>query len=115
MNDLQMIRGDTARFKFQRLDNNGDPILSQADKIYFTVKTKFTKPNFVLQKTKADMTFDEEGYYHFTLAPSDTDKLGFHEYDFDIQVTDEGLKTTIAFGTLRITPEVTWAQNESED
>ena len=112
MDIIEITRGDTARFKFQRLDSEGTPFVTQADSVFFTVKTKFTKPDFVLQKTKADMTFDEEGYYHFTLAPSDTDKLDFREYDFDIQVTDEGLKTTIAFGTLRITPEVTWAQNE---
>ena len=109
---ITMHRGDTKQLKFRRL-SGGEPITSQADQIYFTVKRAVNPlpKEPVLQKKLDDMVFDEEYYYHLTIEPEDTDELEFGDYDFDIQITADGVKHTTC-GTLRITKEVTFAENE---
>ena len=115
MSDIQIIRGDTARFKFQRLDSNGEPIMTRANSVFFTVKVDYRFPDIVIQKTLKDMTLDENGVYRFTLDPVDTDGLHFRDYYYDLEIITENTKTTIAYGRFIINPEVTWAQNESEE
>lgn len=109
---ITMHRGDTKQLKFVRM-SGGEPITSQADQIYFTVKRAVNPlpKEPVLQKTIDDMVFDEEYYYHLTIEPEDTDELEFGDYDFDIQITADGVKHTTC-GTLQITKEVTFAENE---
>ena len=109
---MNIIRGDTAKFKFQRLDANGEPILIRAQRIYFTVKLKYTDAAFILQKTIDDMTFDNEGFYHFVIEPSDTDNLMFGDYVYDIEVITDEYKQTISLGKLALMKEVTHVGNE---
>lgn len=109
---LELTRGDTGLFSFQRLDDNGDPILTQANEVYFTVKRRYTDKAFLVQKTLADMTFDGTGVYHFTLEPEDTEGLPYGVYVFDVEVIVEDYKQTIAKGELNITAEATWKVNE---
>ena len=110
---IEQIRGDTKKYNFQRINFDGNPILQKADKIYFTVKKKFTDSKFVIQKTIDDMTFDEEGIYHFTIESKDTDKLSYGTYVFDIEVIDKNVKTTLCRDEFKITEEVTFSENES--
>lgn len=110
---LGMVRGDTARFKFQRLDNSGNVITTEADEVYFSVKRSAKEVTLQLQKTIDDMTFDEDGTYHFTIEPADTNNLDFtKKYFYDLEVIDNGVKTTISYGQFNLQPEVTWAANE---
>lgn len=109
---ISMVRGDTAKFRFQRLDANGDVILTKAPRIFFTLKKKYIYEPFILQKTIADMTFDFEGWYHFTIEPEDTNGLDFGAYIYDIEVITDEYKQTISIGDFAITKEVTWVQNE---
>ena len=109
---MQIIRGDSSKFKFQRLDENGDPILIPASRIYFTVKRKATDSEIILQKTVDDMTFDGEGYYHFVIEPEDTNEMAFGDYVFDIEVITDEYKQTIAIGKFFVSYEVTHAGNE---
>lgn len=112
MLNIKMHRGDTKQLKFRRL-SDGEPITSKADQIYFTVK-KAVQPvptEYVIQKTMDAMTFDDDYYYHLTIEPEDTEGLDFGTYDFDIQVTANGVKQTTV-GTLEITKEVTFRENE---
>lgn len=111
-NTLSMVRGDTARFRFQRLDANGDVILTEADDAWFTVKSSVKNDAFKLQKSLSDMTFDEEGYYHFTINPDDTNGLSFGRYFYDVEVIQDGVKSTISIGNFDIASEVTYAINE---
>ena len=115
MNDIQIIRGDTTFLKFQRLDANENIIYSEADRMYFTVKKSRCVSTVIFQKTKKDIKLDENGVYHFSINPEDTDNLNYGDYYYDLEVIDEKIKTTIAFGRFTILPEVTWAQNESEE
>ena len=109
---LTQTRGDTRGYYFTRVDGAGNVITSTPDSLYFTVKTSFGVPKFVLQKTLDDMTVDEEYAYHFTIEPEDTESLPYGGYVFDIQVTQDSVVTTIAKGKFVITEEATWAINE---
>lgn len=114
MASLDMVRGDTAQFKFIRLDIEGNPILTQADEVYFTVKGSASNTDAELQVRKDDMTFDSTtGQYTFVVKPEMTNGLSFKsKHYYDVEVIDNGVKTTIAFGEFILKPEITWAVNE---
>ena len=110
--NIEMIRGDTAGFYFQRIDAEGEVITTQPESLYFTVKKNFNTIPFVLQKKLEDMRMDEEGTWHFTIEPEDTEELSYKTYVYDIQVVQDGVKTTIAKGGFAIKEEVTFIENE---
>ena len=116
-NLITFHRGDTANFHFHREFADGTVITERADRIYFTVKErgKEAQPNFVLQKKNEDFTFEENGEYHFTITPTDTNGLVFEKvYSYDIEVIDGGVKTTIASGDFVLKKEVTTQADEGE-
>lgn len=110
--DLTITRGDTKMFAFKRFNADHETILEKADAIYFTVKKPSLPKDYIFQKTIDDMLFDDNGVYHFQVEPSDTDGIRFGKYRYDIQVVDEGTKTTIANGYFIVKEEVTFAENE---
>ena len=112
MYNLSMIRGDTTSLKFQRKDNDGNVIMLQADKAYFTVKKSTAQSNYLIQKTLDDMVLDEEGVYHFTINPEDTDDLDYGTYVYDLEIIQNEVVTTISRGEFIIESEVTFAENE---
>lgn len=112
MVNIEVKKGNTAKYKFQRKNEIGEVILEKADKIYFTVKEQSLPDNSVIQKTIDDMIFDEDGTYHFTIEPEDTENLNYGIYLYDIKVLQEGIKTTIAEGKFEIKKVVTLAVNE---
>lgn len=109
---MKQIRGDTKKYYFQRKDRNGDIITATPDSIYFTVKRDYTDTKVVFQKTIHDMTMDEDGTWHFTILPTDTNGLKYGNYVFDIQVTQDTVVTTIAKGVFTVEQEVTFVENE---
>ena len=112
MYNLSIIRGDTIPLKFQRKDNEGNVIMIEADKAYFTVKKNVSQTNVLIQKTLDDMTLDEEGVYHFTILPEDTDGLDYGTYVYDLEIIQNEIVTTISRGEFIIESEVTFAENE---
>lgn len=111
-NKITVTRGDTAQFHFHREDSDGNKITTEPDRLYFTVKNKPQDKTAVFQKTLEDMLFDEDSEYHFIIDPEDTDKMRFGNYYYDIEVIDEGVKTTISFGVFEVLAEVTHSGNE---
>lgn len=111
--NLSQIRGDTIKYKFQRINDEG-VITTRPDELFFTVKEVTTREQVVFQKRLEDMTLDEDGTYHFVVEPADTNGLQYGDYVFDIEVIDSGVKSTVAFGVYTILPEVTWVENEGE-
>lgn len=109
---MKMIRGDTRGFNFQRVNADGEPITTRPDKLYFTVKKSPQDKVVIFQKTIDNMTFDEDGTWHFVIEPEDTNGLKYMTYVYDIEVITDGVKTTIAKGGLTIEEEVTWAEDE---
>ena len=110
---MEIIRGDTQEYKFQRKDANGDVITQEATSVYFTVKENYIVDKVLIQKTIEDMTFDSDGTYHFTITADDTNDLYYGDYVYDIEVKqgDEYTKT-IAKGVFKISEEVTFESNE---
>ena len=108
---MELTRGDSKALYFRRM-SKGQPILTEANKVYFTVKKNYDIEEALFQKTKDDMTFDEEGYYHFTINPEDTNNLDYGDYVYDIEVKTANYTKTISKGTLSITKEVTHKNNE---
>ena len=109
---MEITRGDSGNYKFQRKDENGNVITTIADKIYFTVKPNFKVFNATFQKTIDDMTFDNDGTYHFTIDPEDTEKLEYGDYVYDLEVKNGDYKKTISKGIFKITEESTFVNNE---
>ena len=110
---IELIRGDSLSLKFKRLDANGEPITTQADKVFFTIKKNTDAEDFILQKTIEDMTFDNDGTYHIEILPSDTEELTYGNYVYDLEVcVGSDYKKTISIGDFVIKEEVTFASNE---
>lgn len=110
--NIGFTRGDTAGYKFQRTDINGDVITTIADRLYFTVKSQFEDKNYQFQKKLEDFTFDEDGWYHFVINPEDTNNLKFTKYVYDIEAIQGGVKSTPLKGFFLMDPESTWQANE---
>ena len=109
---MTIVRGDTGAFKFQRLDSNGDAITAAPTAMYFTVKKSYSYATDIFQKTLADMTMDEDGTWHFIIAPEDTASLDYGSYVFDLEVTTDDYVQTIAKGKLILEEEATWVGNK---
>lgn len=107
-----LVRGDTGAIKFQRLDSSGEPITVAPTAMYFTVKKSYTNSTDIFQKTLADMTMDEDGTWHFIIAPEDTASLDYGSYVFDLEVTTNDYVQTIAKGKLILEEEATWVGNK---
>lgn len=110
--DLRVVRGDTYFYKFQRKTKDGEPITAIADAAYFTVKDSSLPKNYKFQKTLNDMSFDEEGYYHFRIEPEDTDGMNWGEYVYDVEVIYDDITKTLAQGKFIVMREVTFSTNE---
>lgn len=110
---ISQTRGDTKKYKFQRKNADGTIILNMPNKLFFTVKQDYTDDKVLIQKRLPDdFTMDEDGTWHFTVLPEDTNNLNYGEYVFDVEVITDGVKTTIAKGGFVIEPEVTFADDE---
>lgn len=108
-----MVRGDSKAYKFQRKDKEGNILTDTPTTLFFTVKTSFKTQEYVLQKNLENMYITQDGYWHFVLNPEDTEDLPYGKYCWDIQVVQDGFKTTIARGHLELTNESTWEVNEN--
>lgn len=90
--------------------------MQRAQEIYFTVKKMWTDTEFVIQKSLADMTFDQQGYYHFTIAPEDTEGLAYGKYvwDFTAVEDNETYRAKPAHGYFQIGNSAGWIVNEED-
>lgn len=109
---MELTRGDTGQYKFQRLNADGGVITTTPTAMYFTIKKSFQSPTALVQKKLEDMTIGEDYYWHFTIDPEDTESLEIGKYVYDIEVTTEGVVSTIAKGTLQLLSEATWYTNK---
>ena len=112
---MNITRGDTTEIKFKRTTADGQVITEKPDKMFFTVKENYYLKDFLFQKRLEDnsITYDEEtNYYMLTINPEDTNNLSYKDYVYDIEIIDGDKVKTIAKGRLKITEEVTFAENE---
>lgn len=113
---IKINRGTTLNLKAQRKDINGDPIMTQAQEIYFVVKKRWTDKTPVFMKDLSQMTFDEDGYYHFTIEVEDTENLpyGVYVWDFTPVEANNSYRAKPAHGYLTIGNSSGWVVNETE-
>ena len=109
---IEFPRGDS-KMKGIKLTQNDEPLETEFDEVYFTVKKYFSDSDYVFQKRKTDggITYDGEGHYTLYINPEDTNGLPFGDYDCDFEFVVEGDKTTF-FGKLKLSKEATHANNE---
>lgn len=114
---LSLNRGTTLQLKAQRLDADGNPILTQADELYFVVKKRWTDETPAILIDLSEMTFDEEGYYHFTITPEDTENLAYGRYVWDFTPVEDNntYRAKPAHGYLVVGNSAGWITNETED
>lgn len=109
---ITMPRGDleTVSFKLE----SGETLYTDADEIYFTVKTTFNKTDYLIQKKLSDGTIIlmSDNSYEFKIMPEDTDDLNYGKYVFDIEVVKNGSIKKTFVGDFILTQEVTFAENE---
>lgn len=98
---ISMIRGDTAEFDIELIDDEGDVyVLVPGDVITFTVKKNTSSSDVLIQK---------EGP-HISIEPEDTSSLAYGSYKYDVQFTaaNGSVDTVIPPTTFKILEEVTW-------
>lgn len=112
---LAINRGTSVGYKAQRIGTDGQPILTKADAVYFVVKRSWADKTALITKTLADMTFDNEGYYHFKINPEDTENLPYGNYvwDFTPVYGDDIYRAKPAHGKFIIGNSAGWIVNET--
>lgn len=106
---MQFTRGDTKKYKFQRIDKDKNVIETKSQKVWFTVKDNVNTDEILIEKTLDNgITFDDEFYYHILIEHEDTEDLEYKSYVCDIQVENDGVVTTIYYDYLTLTSEVTF-------
>lgn len=114
---ISINRGTTLRLKAQRKDIDGNPITIKAEEIYFIVKKRWTDKTALITKSLEDMVFDNQGYYHFTIYPEDTEILPYGKYvwDFTPVNDDNAYRAKPAHGYFVIGNSAGWIINETEE
>lgn len=113
---ISLNRGTSLNIKARRRDKNGNPILSPAQNVYFVVKKQWTDKDALINIDIDRMTFDSEGYYHFTITPEDTEKLRYGQYvwDFTSVENNNQYRAKPAHGYLIVGNSAGWIINETE-
>lgn len=113
---LSLNRGTTFKLRGRRIDANGDPILTTPEELYFIVKKRWTDKTALITKTLQDMEFDENGYYHFTILPEETENLDYGKYVWDFTPVDDNniYRQKPAHGYLVVGNSSGWIVNETE-
>jgi len=114
---ISMPRGDIHYVDFTvTLDEEFSDI--DFDEIYFTVKKKWSDPDYLFQKTLSNggITKIDNGVYRIIIVSDDTEGLPVNKsgewYDFDIKVVYQDIIKSTGIGQFVITPTVTSRRNE---
>ena len=116
--DYEFKRGDTNVLKKFRVKDKNDNLmeLTENEQLYFTMKINPNSNQVLIQKRINDGIYlEEDGYYHITLEPSETSKLNYGTYVYDIELKSISPKLfvkTLIEGTITLTDEVTWEEDE---
>ena len=114
MLQISMPRGDMRAERFT-LKLHDSPYLD-LDEIYFTVKKTVNNKTPLFQKRLSNGTIEVDGdSFRFIILPEDTDNLEYGHYVFDIELVKEGSIKQTFVGSLDLTSEVTFAENEAEE
>lgn len=109
-----MPRGDIHYERFLINDPNGTGTDIDFDNVYFTVKKTSNDRLYLFQKSLKKGTIEKLGLgdYQIKIEPSDTNKLLYGKYKFDINVKYKNLIDETWTGDFVLTDEVTFTENE---
>lgn len=109
--EIVMPRGDLRVIQFG-VSSHGVPY-TDLDEIYFTVKKSVASKTVNMQKklSTGDIVLIDDKF-QFTIMPEDTDNLEYGRYVFDIEVIKTGVIKETSVGSLTLTSEVTFADDE---
>lgn len=112
--DIEFPRGDTLPLCIEITDNDGEilePI--SGDEIYFTVKKSYRSRDVIFQKrySRDEIVF-ENNEFVFCIEHKDTAELSYGRYCYDIQIKSGDFVKTLMIGTITLTNEATWLNNE---
>lgn len=81
--DYEIFRGDTWIKTFSLKETSGDQIiLTNGDKVYFSLKANINDVSYILQK---EITSFTNGKATIILTHEDTNLLTLREYQYDVQ------------------------------
>ena len=109
-----MPRGDIYPVSFTVYASETEVSDIDFTQIYMSCKKKVEDRNVLFQKTLTGGTITklDTGIYQFRIEPEDTNNLKFGDYVFDIELIYENEIKQTLYGTLRLSEEVTTAENE---
>lgn len=113
--DIAFARGDSHERGFLlKNKTTGQPITTEFDEVYFTVKKFHTDDDFLFQKRMTTGGIQDDGNGHYTLyiMPDDTNGLAFGKYDCDIEFRKGTTYKRTFPGTLYLLTETTHQINE---
>ena len=111
-----MIKGDSQPIKIDFCIDGVRTKIGDSDELYFTVKYDSEDEDYIFQKTKANMEYNEqEKCYEFMIEPEDTKDVelieGYRNLYYDLQFSGmfDGKKIvkTLDRGILYLTYEIT--------
>ena len=96
---MQLVRGDTFKFKFLvKFKDNQTVLEEDVKELFVTIKKNEYTSKILFQKTLNDVEIDEEGYVHIEFKPEDTETLEYGKYVADIEITlTSGVRKTKFF------------------
>ena len=108
---IKFVRGDTHLVSRYFADEEGNILKPNpsTDEINFTVRKSIESEIEELKKTISDMTINENGKYTIKINPTDTDKMEFGEYHYDIELRigvneEEPFVQTVESGIFKLLP-----------
>lgn len=112
--DLEFPRGDTCPLEFSISDSAGNILTPQeGDELCFTLKKNYKTKDAILQKKFSQGDFEiEDEIIRFFLYHEDTAELKYGTYYYDIQLESGDYVKTILKGSIELTEEATWLENE---
>lgn len=122
--NYEFKRGDTKKLnKFNISDMEGRPIiLTQNDNIYFTLKQKGSDAPIIKKSIGSGIELGEDGYYHTTLEPSDTEELDVgkdkkyvYDIELDMIVNNKLVVKTLFEGKIKLLKDITLKGDRNDE
>ncbi len=104
-NKITLTRGDTLTLELTLTDSNGDQYVpDEGDSLRFAISEGYEGGQYYRLKYEQDISTEDMA---FTMPASETKKLEYKEYNYDIELTrSDGTVDTMISSQLKITGEV---------
>lgn len=110
---MQITRGDDKTFNIERYNAEDTLITDKAEELILTCKANSYTKDIIFQKKLSNNDFKfANGIYSFEIKGSDTEKLNYGTYYFDVVVYENKKKRTVFLGELEITKHYNFNEEE---